>query len=230
MVNLHPYDPQVFTQLNVFEDARARLKSAIGKMEELGDIIRHYGVSKSVGVSLLHKHFELLPNERLVEGVALENNLQCKPAILESEESISPYMWKVEKKPDGSMRFYPLEYLWNGHSVFNNISPRMSFLHNETFLESFALKLIELEVDSLFGLSVLHRECIKVGKDEMLVETTDDAERTLLFSAVPIGTYAPESLTQTLWQFDALGSVRYQDCNHCFHCSHCNHCSGHPGH
>ena len=96
-------------------------------------------------------------------------------------------------------------------------------LNNRDFLGEMANKLIDLGLTETFGLSLLHREDIPRAEGELLVETTDEQARLLLFSVVARGVFDPDRLTQTLWKFsDETASVT--ECNHCNHCWHCTHC------
>ncbi|TAF50707.1 MAG: glycerol-3-phosphate ABC transporter substrate-binding protein [Oscillatoriales cyanobacterium] len=197
---LTSYKPDVFDTLEHFFTARDLLEQAQDNMTELGAIIRSHGLQKQVGICLLHKHFDLSDNERLVEEFD-GNNAYVKPTA-EYGDAI-PYMWKVEQnQASGEWVWFPLEFVRVTEAV----------------------KLSELGMTGMFGISILHRDAIKVAEGEILVESTDDEARVLTLSSVPRQNVDRTTLTQTLWQFpNAEGFEVGAMCSHCTHCTHCTH-------
>jgi hypothetical protein len=63
---IRDYDARVFQRLNEFHLARDYLEDKRESLAELGDVICRHGLHQRVGVSLLHKHFEISDNELVV--------------------------------------------------------------------------------------------------------------------------------------------------------------------
>ncbi|KAJ2896792.1 hypothetical protein MKZ38_005238 [Zalerion maritima] len=65
------YNHQVFNSLPYLKDAVARYEEANNPIEiigaELGELFTKHGVEGTLSLALLHRHFEMAPDERLVE-------------------------------------------------------------------------------------------------------------------------------------------------------------------
>jgi hypothetical protein len=220
------YHPEVFQSLYDFPDARRQLFVHQAKIQELGSVVRQNHMEEVVGVSLLHKHFALSPNERLVEGY-LGDKRCCRPKDVANCLGVLPYMWKVTPNYGAEWRYHPLEFFPSTDERLNFSDLTNRVLSNDVFLTEMASKLMELELTDMFGISILHRTSIPLSQNEILVETTNEASRTLLFSAMVRDNIPPQTvLTKTLWRFDC-DVHREQACGHCVHCSsHCAHCTG----
>ena len=218
---LTAYKPEVFDQLDTFETARDRLETTKDNLPTLGDVIRQHGLNQQVGISLLHKHFNLNNDERLVEEFA-DNHAYIRPTT-DSADSL-PYMWKLEQALSGEWSWVPLEFV-RREDADATFSDRVAAVtQNQAFLNDLAAKLSELGMANLFGFSILHRDTIHVAEGNILVESTDDDARVLTFSALPRSEVKPETLTQTLWKFpETSGIEAVSECSHCTHCTHCTH-------
>lgn len=219
---LTSYKPDVFDSLEHFFTARDLLSQAPDNMAELGAIVRRHGLQKQVGICLLHKHFDLADNERLVEEFE-GNNAYVKPTA-EYSDAI-PYMWKVEQnRVSGEWVWFPLEFVRVTDAVAATLERSEAVVNNSEFLNEIASKLSELGMTEMFGISILHRDAIKISEGEILVESTDDEARVLTFSSVRREDIDASTLTQTLWQFPhAEGFEVGAMCSHCSHCTHCTH-------
>lgn len=67
------YDARVFQRLNEFHLARDYLEDKRESLTELGDVICRHGLHQRVGVSLLHKHFEISENEPCASSTAMSH-------------------------------------------------------------------------------------------------------------------------------------------------------------
>ncbi|PZV18575.1 MAG: glycerol-3-phosphate ABC transporter substrate-binding protein [Leptolyngbya sp.] len=220
---LTTYKPEVFENLDTFESAREQLEDKKDLLPELGDVIRRHGLNQQIGISLLHKHFDLTHEERLVEEFA-DNHAYIKPST-DCNDSL-PYMWKLEQDEQSGERLWvPLEFVDSMATAATTVEQATVVANNPLFLKELAEKLSDLNVADLFGFSVLHRDEIHVAAGNILVESTDEDARVLTFSALPREKVDPTTLTQTLWKFPTNGGVEcVSDCDHCTHCTHCTHC------
>lgn len=218
---LTAYKSDVFDALDVFEAARDQLGQSQDVLPELGEVIRQHGLNQHVGISLLHKHFDLAETERLVEEFA-DNHAYIKPTT--DCTDLLPYMWKVEQDQTQQWHWVPLEFVRRTDAVTAAVERAAAVADNPAFLQDLAAKLAELGMTERFGFSILHRDAIQVAPGEILVESTDDDARVLTFSALPRTDVDPTTLTQTLWQFPGeSGMVVGAECSHCTHCTHCSH-------
>jgi len=211
---LTQYDPKVFDALDDLDDAsRRRLKEEETKLPHLGNVILRHNLDQQVGVYLLHRHFELSHDERLVERF-IGNRSFAVPLNVDEAVRAVPYTWKAVKNFDSEgWNFYPLEFVECPESIFFE-----KVTQNEAFFADMANELSEMGVTDVFGVSILHRSAIKLAEGEILLETSNKQERRLNFSAVSKNKI--ES-TQTLWAFKPSedGACGQHECgNHCCWC------------
>lgn len=222
------YKPEIFQELNDFPVARQLLKQNQEKLTEVGYIFCRYLLHGQGGISLLHQHFPLDSNERLVKELD-GNRFYLRPQVEEDWDGVTPYSWKVEfDLKSGEWRYYPLEFLRHP-SIGAEVKKQAEaiFSHPE-FPAELAAKLSELGLTDTFGLTIPHRDAIKLEEGEILVETTDVQTRTLTCFPTLASSIAPEELTQTLWKFTPSQGVDVvEQC--VMHCNaHCHgHCRGH---
>jgi hypothetical protein len=226
------YDPKVFNRLNEFSVARERLEESKGNLLELGDIICSHKLHQKVGISLLHKHFDLNSHERLVEEF-VDNKFYIKPCAEGNLSEITPYLWKAEPNQDlGECNYFPLEFAHVNDDTLKIKEVVESVTGNHKFLAEMATKLSELGLADTFGIAVLHRDSIKLAEGEIVVETTDESARILTCSSAVQASIDSDKLTQTLWQFTpdeslkgAAACIGHNKCSHCV--GHCLHCLNH---
>jgi hypothetical protein len=236
------YTPQIFSDLDEFDVSRKWLEKeqTKDKIEDLGDVICRHGLESQVGISLLHKHFEMSHDEWLVEKFVGKTSYAV-PVNRSEDTFVLPYMWKVGKDPGSDLwGWYPLEFF---ECPKDNLVE--AIVRNESFFADMATALSNLEVTSMFGVSVLHRDSMKPEKGEILLERSNDRERKLNFLAVPIKELHPQiEITQTLWVFKSGHRINRSNycgfhctghdsgncehspdpgCSHCGHCFHCDH-------
>ncbi|MEA5573493.1 hypothetical protein [Calothrix sp. UHCC 0171] len=222
------YEPTVFDRLHKFSDAKHSLANHKDVLGELGAVICKYGLQQKLGLTLLHKHFDLSPHERLIESVG-DDKVYINPVAKVNEREIIPYLWKLSSGINGenctqNLSWFPLEFQYKSVAQSDDINAVESLAANSNFLKEIAIKLQDFGVENVFGLSILHREAIAIAEGEILVETTDHEKRCFTLAAVNSSEVCKQELTETLWYFtteENLGIA--SQCN-----SHCiQHCFGH---
>jgi hypothetical protein len=218
---LKEYAPTVFSNLNDFQIARKRLQEEQSKILCLGDVIIQHQLQQQVGICLLHKHFEMTPDEKLVEQIEGDRSF-AKPVKHTEKVNAVPYMWKAQEDLVLSdYVFYPLEFVDSADT-----ESWTAVIQNKSFLSDIAKALSDLNVIDLFGVSILHRDHIKLAEGETVIETSNEKKRKLNFAAVSRSSISPKiEVTQTLWSFSKLGDGRcgghscsgHLDCEgHCY--------------
>lgn len=222
---LTTYEPSIFDCLNKFSDAKQSLAQHKNTLGELGTVICKHGLQQKVGLTLLHKHFDLLPHERLIESVG-DNKMYINPVAGVDEEAILPYLWKFSSEVSAknftqNPSCFPLEFQYKSAAKPDDIEAIQALMANSNFLEDIAIKLRDFGLEDVFGLSILHREAIAISEGEVLVETTDHETRCLTLAAVNSRDVCKEELTETLWHFtvDKDYDVARECGSHCIrHC------------
>lgn len=224
----YSYDSDTFSQLNDFDSAKGLLAQNREKISELGSIIVRHSLHNQLGISLLHKHFELQNSERLVAEFH-ESSIVTEPKIPQLNEDLIPYLWKLRiSKEDESLRFYPLEFVRSSEKTLAAAKSYSSVLTHPEFLLEMGEALDRLDINNVFGISTLDRTNLIVDEDEILVERSDNLIRQSLLSIESIDDCTPSKLTETLWTF----SPSFEVGQGCLHCTVCCivHCYSHHPH
>jgi hypothetical protein len=248
-VTVGAYDPHVYDGLLRFHSSKRLLKQNYTSINHIGQTFVKHGVHESFGLNLLHKHFDMSDDEFLHRSFnRAGSSATMRPTKVAAFDDAVPYLWRAVRA-DGDWRFLPLEFVRR-----SDVGPgTVTDLDGQTaFLGEFADRLDELGAIDLFGLATFNIFKIPVGEDDLLLETTDAATRTLTVRAEPRAKQPLEELTETLWNFTlpeedhlghteedaarsdpALGCTGTHCAGHCRnHClSHCvGHCTGHTTH
>jgi hypothetical protein len=230
------YDRRAYEELYQFHNAKKLLSLNRHNIEHLGHLIVKHNVHEQFGVCLLHKHFDLFNDERLVRAINLrEKTVTITPS--NRKEGVVPYLWKTGFGPSGVWYLNPLEFVVEGQGRH---STKIDFQKYADFLHEFSQHLAELRLSNVFGLATMNILSIPCNEDELRVETTDSDKRLLTVRVESRGSLDIEELTETFWTFlpnDIIEINGVLKCtgSHCkFHCrSHCvahcqSHCTKHP--
>ncbi|HEV7933428.1 MAG TPA: hypothetical protein VGP70_14110 [Actinomadura sp.] len=193
------YDVGVFQRLNEFGFARDRLEENRDSLHELGDLICLHGLHERIGVSLLHKHFEISDNELVVREF-IDNVSYIRPWKVDRQSSPSPYLWKAEINGERAI-YYPLEFCDYPDHLNNEVRSDLEILkRSSAFLTQFANKLEEFGLIEIFGLmSLRSRDGLILQEGETLLETTDEERRILTLRPAQVSEIEGIDTTQTLW-------------------------------
>lgn len=230
-IEVRGYNAGVFANLHEFETAKHLLSLRRDRIEELLELITNHGMSNEVGITLLHKHFPLFEDERLIRR-PLKDRVEVKPERLPTGELL-PYMWTLGKADSRqSYGLYPLEFIAAGKHAPAMMKSVAALYQNQPFLFQFLEKLVELNLERVFGLSLLPKGLFKLKRGETLVEN-DQPGRRLEITVTTKTEVQATSSTQTLWVAAPRQGQQPQWCViHCgIHCQvHCGiHCQIHCG-
>lgn len=230
-MELLPYSAEIFAGTPDFYVARdefARLDAAVG---ELGRVICAHGLHDVFGVALLHRHFELRPDERLVRHYTSRTSSVMTPEKVDTspETALYPYLWR--RADHGGMRgFYPLEFCryTDSRDIRRYRNHMRHVARRKAFLADFAGKIAESRLDDVIALSALHaRGAFRIEPRETLLELTDEASRYITLDVASTETVERKgNTTKTLWHFSPTQeqAAAAQCASHCYgHCYNHNH-------
>jgi hypothetical protein len=203
---LRQYDAGVFQRLNEFHVARDRLEETQQSLAELGDVICLHNLHGRIGVSLLHKHFEISDDEVVVREF-VQNVSYIKPWAVNHLSSPVPYLWKAEITGRRAM-YYPIEFCDYPEHLQAEARHDLEILNRSpAFLTAFANKLADLGRIEIFGLvSLRSRDGLILKPGETLLETTDEEHRILTLRPAQTSEVEGLDTTQTLWIFSPAPS------------------------
>lgn len=225
-MNLLEYDPDVFRRLNDFSSARDELERRVQDVTRLGNVITEYGLESSVGINLIHKHFDLAADElvlREFEGDAAF----MRPKRARECRGHLPYLWKLDRGASGK-GWYPLEFVHPLPEHHIDARAEIETIRAAVeFLDALADCLEELELADLFGIvSLASRRPFELDSETTLLETTDEVGRVLTLRPTPRDALETMDTTKTLWVFSPGRDRRLTAGTQCV--SHCiSHCHGH---
>ncbi|AWX21600.1 MULTISPECIES: hypothetical protein [Bacillus] len=221
---IHSYNSLAYANLHEFEVVREKSTKYNNKLEELGKIIKKHNLENVVGICLLHKHFNIYDEERLVRTF-VDNKFKLKPEVV-NESQLIPYMFAFTKiSKNESLNMYPVEYLKINTDTESYRENLKQLMDNESFLNEFKNSLLENNLSQVFGLSFLPYKLFDLKEGEMLLETEDSDLRTensvsdirnLKIERVPNVERGEGITTKTLWDFSARTGE--MNCHH--HCDH----------
>ena len=211
---INKYDSRVFSNLLDFHIVEKLFNGKDFLVEELGSVIIEHNMEKVVGVSLLHKHFELNINEKLVRCF-LNNKMKISPKVSFFIEAI-PYMWAFSKNG-----LFPIEFLEESNATSKFSIDVNELYRNRVFLQDFRQKLEKLGLEGIFGLSLIPHSLFSFEEDEVLIETDNISQRVLTISVCKNKDLKKMKSVRTLWTFGK--DTKGLDCVvHCIHCAvHC---------
>lgn len=212
------YEPTRFASLAPIHVAALRLPDFKTLLPALGSTIRTYGLEQFVGVTLLHKHFDLGESERVLRSY-YDREARIHPTA--ARESLVSCVWSVEV--GGAL--VPLEFVDTDNLLVARAEADM-LVASQDFLDAFTEILERHDASDVFGLATLHGwRALNPGIGETIVETTLTGDRQLGLKVETEAHAASLSLVETLWIFSAndKGGI---DCSVPQHCG--IHCLGHP--
>ena len=204
-----------FNNLHHFHNAKTYVDTdAVKKtISDVGQVIRKHYLEDAVGVCLLHKHFDLKPQEMLVESFeGAKSTVKCVDRKLMKNKAI-PFTFKVNE----SGVWTPLEFVAESKLIEDRMKRVMG---NQDFLLEVYQIIQKNGHSALLGLGVIHREHLTKEMGSAL-ETTDDVNRVL--SIVPDDGKARKGheRVKTMWTFRQGDDIVHgsQGCSHHL-CSH----------
>jgi len=150
------YKTDVFNQLPLFEDAGPafdRVQGASIVKSQMKDLFRKHSVENFIGLQLLHQHFQLHSDQKLVDI-----NGTSSPMVPPQPDCVTPVVWGVRMDKNNDIYLEPLEFTLNsGDAELDQASPLSqdkleSFLvEKRNFFSEFATTVKLLGIEGLFG-------------------------------------------------------------------------------
>jgi hypothetical protein len=173
------YDPTMFETLPSFEEAQHNLAQIEAKLPAIAQEISQYDSDGRIGLALLHRHFTIARNEILVERVIPEERVTQGTPQLAGEVEVVPHLFRATCSGRG-FDWHPVEFVELAEASSDASATWAWFRANGDMLNAVAAALEEEGALDAIGLSLSHgREEIACEADEVMVEETDEATRTL---------------------------------------------------
>ena len=180
-------------------------KNADRYLIELGEIVYRHDMQNVVGITMAHRHFKIKEGEQLVEEIK-QYSSEIKPLTNVSDDGVIPFTWKLSRGKNGDLLWFPLEFVQVDTVSEDSINNELILRDSYDFLNEFSNTLVELGMEDVFGLCIVHRE-FNVLQNEILVETLEEKSRTLFFNVKSKSELTDTTLIPTFWCFDKKGNM-----------------------
>jgi hypothetical protein len=245
--NVAPYEISQFSierfnALRWYEDVRvyAAEKSSLAHVRAMLKIIDTTGpagIRDWLGIALLHKHFELLDGEVLLEKLSDDHTSDSRPTPVKDVSAPLPHMFAFAT----AGQIQPLEYLDDAPYAMRQQIHQLLFTNStKPMLAQVHRYLSQNGLLSIFGIGIVHRQKVaEADPHGRQVETSNLQQRWL--HVRPFNRQSTNEVeefrekqktglaTNTFWTVGRDGGTNSSlDCSG--HCNgHCNHCTAHCG-
>ncbi|MDX7797987.1 hypothetical protein SJS42_04940 [Aeromonas caviae] len=196
----HTYDPFIYANLPDFFQAKQFLSFSKELLEPIGEIFKTHRLNGRLGISLLHKHFNLLHDEILVRHV--ENNRIIIKPVRTGTIDVQPFVWAFAKRSiDSPYCLYPVEFIQQSDAPSWVQSVNTMLGSSDSFRAELFRALSKRGLTTFYGIGLTPRPLVNISQSETLMEEDNPTLRTLTLEVVSTSTIGSTSATQTLWTY-----------------------------
>jgi hypothetical protein len=223
------YRPEFFDTLPHYDDAKAVVPPD-DFLQASGALLNKWSLHDFVGITLLHQHFPVAPNEYLMRTFSkAENCITGRSGPVPDQGTTIEYMWRY-MTIDGQKCLAPVEFLTSTDPIkgmdYHSLLARIAIGFHEDFTEILSY----YDLERFFGISLLPGWLFDLSGQRSLVENSDAHS----FILRPQQEGDDPTGTQTIYAFgpqvDPQGIICVMHICHMHRCSHhsCNvHCKVH---
>ncbi|MFE9577312.1 hypothetical protein ACFYO1_13060 [Nocardia sp. NPDC006044] len=201
------YDSGIINLLPEFDEAKELISKGEDRLLELGDIICRHRLHEDAGLCLLHRHFDLADDERLV-GTYDQDDYVVRVSRRPAWSGVVPSVWRVESLgSESGWGYRPVEFADTAGAGAKLGLRAARTMANREFLREMAQQLRSLELNGIVGVAILDRLPGDLRPDEIVYETS--SQRGLVSTRSQIGrdSISREEVTVTLWAFQAEPAI-----------------------
>lgn len=207
-----------YMELGTVESAEESAHGRLAEIDRLGEIILRHGYDKLLGVTLLHRHYDIEKNEVLLTEV-VDGCLLSKPSTRFTGGIIERrWLWSPKVKD-----WMPYEYI--AEAVMVDELPEIAKLRvDSSFWCELGQAIDSFGLASLFGLTLHDPRSREIPAEMALLEVNAAHTRRTIVCQVPSGSVGPIEAGVTVWNFfEVIGEKRPSG-----KCAHGNsqHCCG----
>lgn len=171
----------------------------------LGRVIIKHGLETTVGMALLHKHYDLAVDEQL-QLIFRGQTVQMTPVSARLAVMPLPMSWKVVQFGNGEMVWVPfLNAVVEGafRAILHQRARRLQA--QPDFFEDMASVLLHHQLEGRLGLTLLFDDYFSLKPGEQLLEKTDKPTRlSIIQPSLRVASHLA-GIFPTLWRFDKQG-------------------------
>jgi len=183
-------------------------------LEEIGALLTKTDAYKYVGISLLHKHFDVADNELMLHDFSSDKTeivgfprLNIKP----SSSRYSPINMKFSNDISGDISLIGLDYVASNDVDINDHL-------NESLLNELKQIFIKCHMSNRFGIRLLLN--LDHNSETTYIEFSDSLARRSVCNLIPRSDSRLDSTIETVWQWEKTDSgFSKMDCVMCCYTS-----------
>jgi hypothetical protein len=172
-------------------------------LRDLGSVLGRHGKQDKFGIFLLHKHFDLLPNELLFEEISEDGRISVVQPVAVDDSRVAGAEqtgWAVNQKNPGILRLDAIQ--WNGARPAGKHDTRIN-ADDVACLYELSGVLLSHHKQKRFGFCLTDR--LTPREDELVLERNDPLRRVSVTTPVPRTDELERNSIQTAWIFNKEG-------------------------
>ena len=220
------YSVQNFNSIVHFDNVRERSDWLHENASIFGSVICKHGLHDVFGVGLVHKHFDLNPEEYLVRNYTT-TRFSVSLGSISSSDKLIPYMWRFDDQ-EYPAKLIPLEFVqMTPRALALNNAHRAHYERRGTFFDEFYDLVKQHNAFATVALvDLFQRDLFDMRKNESLYESTFERSRYITLEVGASNGFHQEShqkSVRTGWWFTPSQAdlVNVLCMSHCYaHCQH----------
>jgi hypothetical protein len=204
IISFEQYSVSSFNQVPDYWDIKEQSSWLESNSSVFGELICRHGLQDVFGIGLLHRHFELHSNERLIRNYT-SSTYSIAIGRTCQEAAVAPYLWKINVSDDSSVSYLPLEFcdLSNlphieklAHAHWAHATRKASFFHE------FAILLRDYEaLDRVTLVALFQRDAFNLRPGQTLSEETHERNRIITLEVRDDVSQLMSDSVKTSWWF-----------------------------
>lgn len=203
------FSPQIYNSLVEIDEVRLNERYDKSLLPDLGRVILDCSWEKDVIISLVHRHFDLQANEKMVSDYNFQTREWISKPIVTDEDKLIPWNWKVvydDKNKEYSL--YPLDFLYDSPKFSEEKKTALRLVSDYSFLKNLSTEIVKQGVSDVFGIALLMSRFNDFTFDTVMFEKNDNLTRVSNSFFIPTATLNnPDAVTQWHFRGSALSRV-----------------------
>jgi hypothetical protein len=194
--NIMKNTKQIYDTFISQHEAQARAIEFMDRMDRVGAIICKHDLNAILGVSLLHKHFDIAPSEEVVGR--LKQGFWCAEPAIMPPECLKPMAWKLDGRA-----WHPMEHFIVTPDLATKVAASDSVSMNPTLLAELADIFTSLGLEEIFGIALLDKTTIPIPRGMTWFEVSSERSRRMVLCQIQTPQIANLNAGTTVWDFQA---------------------------
>jgi hypothetical protein len=181
------------------QDAQQRAEALLHHVDAIGRIICGHGLNTLLGVSLLHKHFDLRDDEELVGGI--QRGHWCSQPASVSPSTLVPMSWKLQYNEDIAPGWRAIEYFTPTADLVRKVEAADYVSRDSAFWADVSEYIASNSLQDTFGVALLDHTTMPLQPGFIWFEVSSESARRMVLCQVMQESTRAFSPGATVWDF-----------------------------